>query len=1267
MLFAPVSSVATSSVITLSDTASVQDAVNLMSHHAIHDVIVTGDETLRIITTRSVIGLRLADVDFSLPLASVQLPQVPCVRPDTNIVDAVVVLKQAPTEHLCLTDEQARLLGIVSYTDLVSHLDPQSLAETRSIKDLMTFTDYARLQPDDSLKAAMLKMHNAGYSAALIAQPDNRVGIITQGDIAQALQRGDDWHNPVSRYMSAPAFGVRDDMTLQQALSLSREHRVKHLVIMDADNEVAGLLHQKDLMALVYEGWSELLHTHEKQVRAAQDISKNEQRWRAVLEGTQQGVWDWNAQTNKVYFSPTWKAMLGYREDEIGDSLDEWDSRIHPDDRDSTYADLERHFSGQTPLYENTHRVRCKDGHYKWILDRGKVFSTDAQGKPLRVIGTHTDVTDEYEQKRKLNRLAENVPGVLYQYRLYPDGHSCFPFATPSILEIYGVTPEQVKTDASEVLGRLHPDDYEAVASSIAESARTLAVWEIQYRYNHPSKGEVWLEGRATPEQAADGSVIWNGYIDDITERKQQELQLAETTSQFQLTMDATDTGLWNWNLLTDEVSWSAQAYGQLGYAKDAFPMSLDRFKQLLHPDDVDRVIAAARQSIEKGAEFSVQFRLQHTDGHWVWIQSRGKVTRRDESGKPCFMMGTHFNISLIKQVEQALEQAKSEAERASRAKSEFLANMSHEIRTPMSGIIGLSQISVGEQDVPTLQERLRKIYQSGRLLLGIINDILDFSKIEAGKLQIKPAAFMLGELLDNLLSLFSPTASDKGLALSIKADTPPGAAYISDELRLRQILTNLLGNAIKFTEQGYVRLRVTSTDSSDGQLWLRFSIEDTGIGIALKQQDRLFSAFSQADNAIAGKHGGTGLGLVISQRLVEAMGGQGIELESVLHQGSCFSFSLPVERCSPEQQTRLLTKLADDSTVLTPLAGHVLLVEDNAINQEVARSLLERLGLAVTLAENGAVALEQVEHSNFDLILMDIQMPVMDGYDATRALRTRGYTLPIIALTAAAMVEDQARALEVGMNGHLAKPIDLSELHKMLRHWLEPAPTLHKAVDDTRMPVSGAAVQPPHTPFMDTTAGLAMLSGNRALYRKVLSEFLNQLNEDFSELPTQLKSLESSSTTEAFVQAQKGAHSLKGVAGNLALYPLAECASELDRILKRHQAPATAQVARFEEILQQTAASIEQWLEQEMPTESEHEPSALEDTHSIGPLRDDLERLMRAVANSEFVDDAELARLGKQLPEHLDPNDWQCLTRALDHFDFDTAQQRLSQLLQQL
>ena len=1263
MLFSPISSIATRDVITLCEQQSVQAAVQLMAEHGIHDVVVTGSDVLRIITTQVAITLRLTGVDFNTSLSQVHLPRVACLHRDEKVGEGLAALQGSPTEHLCLVDDDRHLAGIISYSDLISHLDPKSLAETRCIKDLLALADFLLLSPGDDLKSAMLQMHTAGHSAALIALPDNSIGIITQSDITRALTLNSDWSVPVTAFMTAPALTVKEQLTLQQALTISRQHQLKHLVICNDAGKAVGLLHQKELVALVYESWREVLHRQEEQLRAALESSDHEQRWRAVLEGTEQGVWDWNAQTNKVYFSPTWKSMLGYTEQEIGDSLDEWDSRIHPDDKAGAYADLHRHFSGETEVYENIHRVRCKDGHYKWIRDKGKVFSTDAQGKPLRVIGTHTDVTSEYEQRLKLDRLAENMPGMLYQYCLTPDGRSYFVYATSGIQDIYGVSSAQVKDDAAVIFDNIHVADRDSVSQSIQLSAQTLSVWEQEYRYLHPEKGERWLEGRATPERLAGGTVRWHGYIYDITERKVQQLALEDARTRFQLTMDATDTGLWSWNLLTDEVKWSSQAYQQLGYVSGDLQMSLAQFQRLLHPDDLEPTMTQAMCHIQQHRSFDVQFRLRASDGSWVWLQSRGKVTRTDAAGKPSYMMGTHTNISKIKQVEQALSEAKAMADDANRAKSDFLANMSHEIRTPMTGIIGLSQISANEEDPDKLHERLRKIHQSGRLLLGILNDILDFSRIEAGKLDLDPHPFFLHSLLDNLNSLFAHMAASKTLALNVRAVEGLANTYVGDELRIRQVLTNLLGNAIKFTEQGQVNLLVRCVHSAGGRQQLEFSIEDTGIGIKAEHQVKLFQAFSQADKSITRQHGGSGLGLAISQRLVSCMGGQGIRVRSQPNQGSCFSFVLDLPVATAEQEQQLIRMSAADSGQRLKLQGRVLLVEDNLINQEVAKAQLDDLGLSVTMAMHGADALAQLEQAPFDLVLMDIQMPVMDGYEATRRLRAKGYQKPIIALTAAAMAGDQKMALEAGMNGHLAKPIDTLQLQQVLARWLPLAD--EQATDSSPMAITALSGTAATTrPCLDSTAGVSMLGGNVTLYRKLLQEFLQQIDADFQPLLPRLQALHAGSPTTAMVAAQRVAHSLKGVAGNLSLYQLADVATELDRCLKQSRPPESEQLQIFACSLEKTAGQIEQWLDEHPCMQPEAQGQSDVVVNEAGYMA--LEQLIAAVSNSEFLDEGRLDKVAATLPDGQQVL-WQQVMTALDEFDFEKAHLILISLLSQL
>lgn len=694
--------------------------------------------------------------------------------------------------------------------------------------------------------------------------------------------------------------------------------------------------------------------------------------------------------------------------------------------------------------------------------------------------------------------------------------------------------------------------------------------------------------------------------------------------------------------------------------------MSLERFQQLMHPEDFDGMMNSINHDIEQYQGFDVQFRLMNAAGKWVWIQGRGKVTSRNADGAPSMMMGTHTNISRIKHVESELTLAKSAADQSNRAKSDFLANMSHEIRTPMNGIIGLSQPNPEEQNLDVLQDRLRKINQSGRLLLGIINDILDFSKIEAGKMEIDSKPFFLRSLFDNLKSLFAQMASDKGLALNIAISPDLDKAYMGDELRLRQILTNLVGNAIKFTRRGNVSLAVTGIDTTDTIQRLHFTIRDTGVGISEEQQQHLFQAFTQGDGNITREYGGTGLGLIISQRLVNAMGGQGIHLDSQEGDGSCFSFSLPLRACTSDEVKQLENTKNNESDGLQPLQGRVLLVEDNAINQEVAQMQLHQLGLSVTLAENGQEALEALNDHSFDLVLMDIQMPLMDGYEATRQIRQQGLQLPVISLTAAAMAEDQQLALESGMNDHLSKPIDPQQLYQVLSQWLPKSAQPIKsdeANQSSSVGMSNVQAKPTVPQLMDVNQGLSLLGGNQTLYKKLVQQFVEQIHLEFSPLVQKMSDLESGNRSQNYEEAQKLAHALKVVSGNLALTRLSLIATDLDRQLKVKQPPTPELIEAFKNCLDQTSNAIQEWVNhQNVSTNNEKLNEHLPTKQMISSLQS----LKSAISNNQFIDEFELSAISVHLPNPCQA-EWQELVVAVEEFDFDRANQLIDSVLKQL
>ncbi len=686
--------------------------------------------------------------------------------------------------------------------------------------------------------------------------------------------------------------------------------------------------------------------------------------------------------------------------------------------------------------------------------------------------------------------------------------------------------------------------------------------------------------------------------VRDITTRKVAETGLREREERLNLAISGADLGTWDWDIVSGRIDVNARWAQMLGYAPGELAPHVRVWEALMHPDDSSRAMMALNLHLTgKTPIYEAEYRLRHKSGKWIWVLDKGRVIERDEAGRALRACGTHLDITERKEAESRLKMAKEEAEQMSRelmqataranemaaraeaanaAKSQFLANMTHEIRTPMNAIIGFSDLLADCGLTREQKEHVDIIRDSSQHLLALINDILDLSKIEAGRLQIEMRDCDLATVLDSIEAMMCSLADKKHLDFEIIRSPDVPAQVYTDSSRLRQCLVNLISNAIKFTQKGHVRVSVF-LDGKPSDPNLRFDVEDTGIGIPPEKQESVFEAFTQADGTTTRKFGGTGLGLTITKKLVDLLGGT-ISLSSQPGQGSVFSLSLPAGFCPFDKPSKadvppLKSTPAQGFSPDLRFCGRVLVAEDVPTNQLLIKRVLDKLELDVTIVDNGVEAVREAIAQAYDLILMDVQMPEKNGHEATRELRAMGMVLPIVALTAHAMKEDRQECLAAGCDDYLTKPIDRHKLVEVLARYL----TAHEADTPANPAGSSGADRSEAVPSED--AETPVIAWDQLIDRigdeNLIWELMPVCIQDNR---TRLESLRQAVAARDPAQVKLYAHAIRGSSASLGAERLSDVARRLERAaaaedLSEAQASFEiihAEFARFEAFVSQ-------------------------------------------------------------------------------------------------
>ncbi len=991
--------------------------------------------------------------------------------------------------------------------------------------------------------------------------------------------------------------------------------------------------------------------TEQKTVELA--LRESESRLAEAQRIANLGSWDWDLTKDTGVWSEEMIRMFGCDPKTFTSGLEDSLAIIHPEDRKRTRKNIEDALTGKNVLSTN-YRIIRQDGTEREVHAQGRVQFDDS-GNAARIFGTVQDVTEfkqvEYELK-KFSLAAEQSPSSI----VITDLAGKIEYVNRKFVEISGYTKEEAIGQNPRILkSGITP---EFVYKELWKTITAGKAWHGEF-VNKKKNGELFRESVAISQiKDADGRTTrYIALKEDITEQKHNEEALKTWQIQFEKTIDALPTEVClldeSGKILFVNEAWrefsrqygSGSSYTGENYfkvCKSAAKANVPEAQAIL--DAVPKILSGASSS------FSLQYQCHSPDFtvlQWFIITITHYKSKHEK-----YLVVAHEDVTNSVLKEKAVDD-RIVADKANQAKSKFLANMSHEIRTPMNSVLGFLGLVLED---PHLKSEPRKMlstaYASAKELLALINDILDLSKLESGKLVLEKIPFNLRDSVKSVIRTLDNSAAEKGLRLELNINPRVPNNVLGDPVRLKQVLINLIGNAIKFTENGSITISVEPESDSE---MLHFSVRDSGIGIAPDVLDKIFDPFTQADGTTSRRFGGSGLGTTIPRQIAELMKGW-IWAESELNKGSTFHFILPLPPTDIQPlnmdspgQVRSLDFRPNERKF------KILMAEDIQTNRTLARIRLEQAGHSLTMVDNGLEAVDKYKEGSFDVILMDIQMPVMDGLEATRRIRSleagRSKHIPIIALTASVMKEDMQLYIGEGIDAACPKPIDFVDLFSMMERVIPQGIGTYEPLVPYLPPGETKTIMP-ELPGVDIEKGLRLWRDS-GQYLKALARFGRDHADIASKLSNHLEN-------KAFDDARRVSHALKGVAGNLAINEVSKLVSEIDLKLNKNETHnLKSLVAGLDSSLQIVVKAI----------------SAIPKKKSVSNIRNDsksdkqeTERILNELILSfdQYNPNSVEPHLNK-LTEQLQPGLLNSIVDLVEKYDFDGAKAETIKLAKNL